>query len=69
MHQLIDTQIAINADLGIAAIHTLTELLYLQFRDHTLAFQVVLSPNNYDILDRKFAIEVVLVDPVVQVVK
>ena len=69
MHQLIDTQIAINADLGIAAIHTLTELLYLQLGDHTLAFQIVLGPNNYDVLDRKFTIEVVLVDPVVQVVK
>ena len=69
MHQLIDTQNAKNADHGIAAIHTLTELLYLQLGDHTLAFQVMLGPNNYDVLDRKFTIEVVLVDPVVQVVK
>ena len=69
MHELFDTFVAEDTDLHVNAVHAIAKLLYLKRRHLALVLQVMLGTNYDNVLDWEFTVEVVLVDPVVEMVE
>ena len=61
--------VILNAALDVQTAHALAKLANLQLTDEALLLEIVLVSDYDYIFDRELAVEVVLVDPLVQMVK
>lgn len=69
MDKLFDAVVAFNAAAHVKTVHALAKLADLQLADLSLRLQIILVAHYNDILDRELAVEVVLVNPLVQVIE
>ena len=68
-NKLFNSIVVQDAAANVHAIHTLAELSDLELRNHALVLEVIFVANDDYVFDWELTVEVVLIDPLVQMVE